>query len=56
MPELIAELVQLLEPQEESAVREVVSLVKSLVSHPDGAEVAARRLAEMVAAKAEIRA
>lgn len=56
MPELLAKLVQILEPEEESAVREIVSLVESLVSHPDGAEVAARRLAEMVAAKAAIRA
>lgn len=52
---LVEDLVLIVAPLEADALQAVVVLVKTLVSHPDGAELAAKRQTEALAAEAAIR-
>ena len=55
MNEIIAEILKDLEPLAEEAVVEIAKVVKALVAHQDGAELAARRTAQSLEAEAFIR-
>ncbi len=51
----VEDVITLLEPLEAQAVEAIAELVKQLLTHPDGAELMARRTAEALAAEAAIR-